>query len=216
MSFFPFVGLVIGCLTAGFDWTAKGIWPPSVAGVLAVAFLAVITRGLHLDGLADTADAVASGADREKALDIMRDSANGALGILSMVIVLLVKAACGVQLSALDAWKWFVLIPCFSRTGLVVLGSCSDYARSSGGLGASFAGRAGLQNLFLAVPTAVAAAWALCGIKAIVLLACFIIVSLGVSLWAGKKFGGITGDILGAHVEIQEMFLFLIAAAMIK
>ena len=216
MAYFPLTGLVAGCLTAGLDWTVKGIWPPAVAGVVAVTFLAFLTRGLHLDGLADTADAVASGADREKALEIMRDSANGALGILTMLLVLLVKCTCAVQLSLTASWQWFVIIPCFSRTGLVVLAAVSRYARSSGGLGALFTGKGSRQALFIAIPTAAAASWALNGLTGIALLACVIVLSLAVAAWSRNRFGGVTGDILGAHVELQEALLFLVATALVR
>ncbi len=213
MAFFPLVGLVIGGLTSGIDWAARGLWPPSIAGVVAVVFLALLTRGLHLDGLADTADAVASGADRERALEIMRDSTNGALGILAMVLVLMIKAVCAVQLSTHAAWQWFVLIPCFSRTGIVLLGAISEYARPSGGLGSPFAGRGVSRNLLLALPTTIAAAWTLAEATGVAMLAGVVAMSAIASLWARRRFGGTTGDILGAHVELQEALLFLASAA---
>jgi adenosylcobinamide-GDP ribazoletransferase len=179
-----------------------------------IALLALVTRGLHLDGLADMADAVASGADRDRALEIMRDSTNGALGILAMLMVVLIKMACAIQLSAMGSWEWLVLVPCFSRTGLVILGVSSCYARASGGLGESFAGKDNWIYLLVALPTALASAWALKGAAALVSVGGVVVVTLAVSRWAMKRFGGVTGDILGAHVELQEMLLFLVAVSL--
>lgn len=215
LAYFPFVGLIIGAVIAGFDWAAKGVWPATIAGTASVALMAFVTRGLHLDGLADTADAVASGRGREEALEIMRDSTNGALGILAMVIVLVMKSVSAVSISNMSAWQWFVIIPCFSRTGVVVLGAFSSYARTSGGLGSAFTGSGTARYLLLSLPTAAAAAWALCGVSGLSVLAVVIVCSLAVARWAEKKFGGVTGDVLGAHVELIEMFLFLSAAAIL-
>lgn len=191
------------------------MWPASICGVLDVAWLAFLTRGLHLDGVADTFDAIGSNADRDRALSIMRDSSNGALGVLALIIVILIKAVTVTELSRQGAWQWLMLVPCLSRTGINCLGSFSIYARPEGGLGEAFTGRASLRYLPMAAATAGAAAWILRGIAGISMLAAVGFLSLFTALWCRKKFGGITGDILGANVEIMEAAMFL-AAVIIK
>ena len=68
MIFFPLTGLILGGLLAGFNWAAEGLWPVSICGVFDAAWLALLTRGLHLDGVADTFDALGSNADMDRAL----------------------------------------------------------------------------------------------------------------------------------------------------
>lgn len=215
LTFFPLVGLMLGSLLAGFNWAAKGLWPASVCGVLDVAWLAFLTRGLHLDGVADTFDAIGSGAGRDRALEIMRDSSSGALGVLALIILVLVKAAAVTELSRNGAWQWLMIIPCLSRTGVNFSGAFSNYARQEDGLGEAFTGRSSLRYLPMALITAASAAWILRGSAGIVMLIAVGALSLLLSLWCRRKFGGVTGDILGAHVEIMETAMFLAAAAMV-
>ena len=215
LAFFPFVGLILGALLAGFDWAARGLWPDRVCGVLDVVWLALLTRGLHLDGVADTFDAIGSSAHRERALEIMRDSSSGALGVLAMVTVLLVKVAAVSELSGQAAWQWLILVPCLSRLGINILGSLSRYAREGGGLGEAFTGKASLKYLPLALVTAVAAAWILNGTAGVAMLAAVAAWCVPVALWCRGRFGGVTGDILGAHLETVEAAMFLAAAAIV-
>ncbi len=216
LAFFPLTGLVIGAIVAGFDWAARGVWPAQVCGVLDVVLLALITRGLHLDGVADTFDAIGSRADRERALEIMRDSSSGALGILAMISVLLVKVAASVELSSHAAWQWFILVPSLSRLGINVLGVLSVYARRSGGLGEAFTGRSALVYLPVAGLTAISAAWILCRIPGLVMLGLLALWCVPVALFCRHRFGGITGDILGAHLETAEAAMLLAAAALVR
>ncbi|MEA3386062.1 MAG: adenosylcobinamide-GDP ribazoletransferase [Thermodesulfobacteriota bacterium] len=213
LASFPLVGLLLGCLLAGFDSIAKNLWSPSVMGVMNVALLAFLTRGLHLDGLADTSDALGSGAGPEKALSIMRDSHSGALGILVLILVLLLKSSALAVLSGRGTWEVMLLCPCLSRWGLNVMASSSIYARPEGGLGKAFVGSGTRWTLALAGPTALGAAWFLWGLWGIWFFAGVVVWSLLVSLWFKKRLGGVTGDVLGGHLEISETLLFIGAAA---
>ncbi len=206
---------MFGSLLAGFDWASRGLWPVFVCGVLDVAFLALLTRGLHLDGVADTFDAVGSGMPRDRALEIMRDSSSGALGVLAMVLVLMLKAVALVQLSAHAAWNWFMLVPCLSRFGINLLGSLSRYARQGGGLGEAFTGRDAMRYLPVALVTAFSAAWILGGVNGLVMTAVLVAWSLLAAWWVRGRFGGVTGDLLGAHLEIAETAMFLWVAAIV-
>ena len=191
------------------------MWPVPVCGVLDVAFLAVLTRGLHLDGVADTFDAVGSGMPRDRALEIMRDSSSGALGVLAMVLVLMLKAVALVQLSAHAAWNWFMLVPCLSRFAINLLGSFSGYARKGGGLGEAFTGRKAMRYMPVALLTVLSAAWILGGASGLSMTGVLAACSLTAAWWMRCRFGGVTGDLLGAHLEITETAMFLWAAAIL-
>ncbi|HQJ31558.1 MAG TPA: adenosylcobinamide-GDP ribazoletransferase, partial [Syntrophales bacterium] len=87
LPFFPVVGLLIGMAAAAGDFVFSLLFPPGVAAVLTVLLLVLITGGLHLDGLADTADGIFSVRNRERMLEIMRDSRIGTMGVLAVVFV---------------------------------------------------------------------------------------------------------------------------------
>jgi cobalamin synthase len=117
---------------------------PSVA-VLVVALSAWVTRGLHLDGLADFADGLGGGSTREEALRIMRDPAVGAFGVIALVLVLVVKIA---AVDALPSAEALVLAPALARWTAVPMGVFLPYAREGQGLGAALTGDAGRFELF--------------------------------------------------------------------
>lgn len=145
----------------------------------------------------------------------MRDSSSGALGVLALVTLMLLKAAALTELSRHGAWQWLMLVPCLSRTGINFSGAFSTYARQEGGLGEAFTGRDASRSLPIAVIFAAAAAWILGGIAGIVMLLAAGVSSYLSALWFRQKFGGITGDILGAHVEILETAMFLASVALV-
>jgi adenosylcobinamide-GDP ribazoletransferase len=185
------------------------VFPPLLASLFLVILLTVLTGGLHLDGLADTFDALGSGKEREAMLAVMRDSSTGVMGILSIVSVFMTKV--------------FVLafiprnIESFAIAGMLVTSRWSmtvvlrffKYARAQG------KAREFVQNMSTPVLIAASCVAAIVsaagfGIRGIALLVVSGLFALGFSHFAAAKFGGITGDVLGAVNEISEC-VFLIA-----
>ncbi len=214
MAFFPLVGTILGCLVACFVWAAWDLWPPYLSGPLGCAWLAFLTRGLHLDGFADMADALGSGAAPERALEIMRDSRSGALGVAALVFLIVLKSSAFIFFISSRDWQWLVMAPCCSRWGLNVLASVSSYARPQGGLGESFTGKGTRIYLLLAGPTALAVGWFLLGWKGLMVVVATAIWSLLFAIFSRSRFGGVTGDILGAHVELSETMILLLGVAL--
>lgn len=208
----PLVGVVIGlaAATCGGLLVALGAGPP-LAGVGAVAVPAVLTRGLHLDGLADTADGLGSGKPAEDALQIMKQSDIGPFGVVTLVFVLLGQAA---SAAACYGHGWVyggtaVLIATVSaRTALVAACRRGVPAARPDGLGAAVAGAvppwpaAGCTAL-----CAVAAAAGGLGFGGQTPVRCGAAVLVGAV--AGEallrhcraRLGGVTGDVLGAVTE---------------
>ncbi|MBS3921456.1 MAG: adenosylcobinamide-GDP ribazoletransferase, partial [Deltaproteobacteria bacterium] len=87
MAFFPLVGLVIGLLLALGYYLLSFLLPKAIVLWLTIGFLVFLTRGLHLDGFADTIDGLASGGSREKILEVMRDSRIGAFGVIGLILL---------------------------------------------------------------------------------------------------------------------------------
>jgi len=197
MSVAPLVGLLIGLLLAGLLWLLSGA-PSLVAGGVTVALGVLVTRGLHLDGLADTVDALGSYRRGPEALEIMKKPDIGPFGVAAIVLTLLVQAAAITPAGAVLAWTAGRLaVPIACRRGVP--------AARPDGLGALVAGTVPAPVAAgLAIAVGVAAAWAVPGRPwqgpAAVAAALLVVVLL--VRHAVRRFGGITGDVLGAGVEL--------------
>jgi adenosylcobinamide-GDP ribazoletransferase len=185
--------------------TVIGLFPVATAA-LAIGAVALGSRGLHLDGLADTADGLGASYDRERALDVMRKGDSGPGGVATLVLVLIVQ--CGALAGAISAGHGVVAAVAGVVMGRCVLSMCCargvPSARPSG-LGATVAGSVAVP---LAVLVSVLAAGAACfapglpwwrGLLAVAVgyLAASVLLARCV-----RRLGGITGDVLGACVEI--------------
>ena len=233
-AWFPVVGLLLGAIVAGVDvlirlayaipWIpARGgeleflltgfrEFPFFLEGVVLVAVLALLTRGLHLDGLADTYDALAGGHDRERRLEILRDPHVGAFGVVAVVLLLLAKVS---ALSALpgESRLWtIVLVPCLSRWAILVVMDRFAYVRREG-LGTPFLHGSGRGRLPAGSAVAVVATVVLTGPVGLLLMAAAGLVAGAVGMWAKRRIGGVTGDIYGAACETSEATVLVLAVA---
>lgn len=206
----PLVGLVLGALAAGVGalvaWRAGGL----LGAVAAVAVPAALTRGLHLDGLADVADGLGSGRPAEDALRIMKQSDIGPFGVLTLLLVLLAQVAALAGTFGASPWRGALAVLAASVTARCALAwGCrrSVPAARPGGLGAMVAGTvptAGALAVTAAAALLLAALGATDGASALVLPAA-VAVGLGCALAllrrCVRRFDGITGDVLGALAE---------------
>ncbi len=216
MSFFPVVGLLIGSILAFFDYLAKGLLPRQVTDALIIAFLAFITGGLHLDGIADTADGLIGGkGDREKALAIMKDSRTGAMGVVAICLILLVKFMALDSIPSDMRPGALLLAPVLSRWGQVLVSYGSRPARSDNSLAGSF--MVYLKPAHLVAASVMAAAFAAMfgGLTGLSALAAAAIACLLLKIFFNRSIGGETGDTIGATSEIAEALVFIVFSAMI-
>jgi adenosylcobinamide-GDP ribazoletransferase len=208
----PFAVLPVALASAG---VAAGLAllgvPPVAAGVVCVALVALGTKAIHLDGLADTSDALGVPGDRDRALDIMKRGDVGPMGAASLVLVLALQAACLGDIVA-RPWGWAVATIglAASRCALAVCCASPVPAARPGGLGKAVAGTvpvvAALVNCAL---------WT--GLAGLVTLSPWGAVAVIVGQLAGagllalcvRRFGGITGDVLGAAVEVSAAVVLL-------
>ena len=204
---FPLAGLVIGAIVALFDLVAMALWPPLVVSALDVVLLAILTGAFHLDGLADMADGLYGHGDRERSLAIMKDSRVGAMGLVAVTLLLLVKST---ALSTVVGGRFLALfiVPAYARAGMIFGMRFLPYARGSEGTGSAFFETPlNIQDFrYLAVPVVFSLFLGWRGI----LLNFFYAATIGLLiLFYRRKLGGITGDLLGAMTEIIEASLFL-------
>jgi adenosylcobinamide-GDP ribazoletransferase len=211
---YPMVGLILGfilfILARLLGWANI---PVGTSAILLVMALAVLTRGFHLDGLADTADALLSHRSLERKLEILKDSHLGTFGVLAILADLWLKAS---LLSALAANNLFpahllVLFPIWGRLTASVVAVTSKPVGTGRGLGYNMVAYSGRQELFLACLYSIALSGVF-GLKAFLCALMAILVGyLLAKLWKAT-LGGVTGDLLGASVELGELaslFLFV-------
>ena len=206
--FFPLIGAAIGLVQLEVFRLLRPHLPSLVIAVLVVALSAWVTRGLHLDGLADFADGLGGGSTRDDALRIMRDPAVGAFGVIALVLVLAVKIA---AMDALPSAEALVLAPALARWTAVPVGFFLPYARESDGLGAAMTGGTGRFELFGSTVLAVAISLFLPLKLALLSWAAVLLVSFFVGGIARRRLGGMTGDVLGANVELAEASVLVAA-----
>ncbi|WP_404828809.1 adenosylcobinamide-GDP ribazoletransferase [Streptomyces dioscori] len=212
MSVAPVAGLAVGVLAAatGLLLLVLGAGP-LLAAVASAAVPAVLTRGLHLDGLADTADGLGSGKPAEDALRIMKQSDIGPFGVITLLFVLLTQVAALAQAYG-DSWGRGVLAAVVSATvgrlALTLAARAGVPGARAEGLGAVVAGVVSVRAavaVAVAVTALAAAAGALLGVYGVlgavlaVLLACAAAESL--LRRCVRRFGGVTGDVFGALEE---------------
>jgi adenosylcobinamide-GDP ribazoletransferase len=204
----PLVGLLLWVPAGGLLWAAGELGlSPLLAAALAVGLLALLTRGMHLDGLADTADGLGSGQHAESALAVMRRSDIGPFGVVTLLLVLLVQVAALAQLTGSGhgpAAVGAALV--VSRLVLPLACLRGVPAARAEGLGSAVAGSVTLPMGLLAVLLGFAALAMLTlgtgsdpwvtGLAPVGLVA-----GAALGARAVRRLGGVTGDVLGACVE---------------
>lgn len=220
LPWFPVVGLVLGTVPALLSMASDIlglVWPLALGTVLVLAGI-LLTRGLHLDGVADWADGFWGGRDREHTLRIMKDPCVGSFGTIALVIVLLAKWVGYVGL-ALDGngWRWIAAAYVLSRTMQVDLACGWNYARPEGGTGAAFIRDAGWRQWFPAFAVALVMLATLSYDYWRLLV--FLPLTWGFTRlfggWCQRKVGGVTGDLLGAASELIETGVLFVGACLV-
>jgi len=210
---FPLVGAAIGAGVGALAAALAGTMSPLLAVALALTVGTALTGALHLDALADTADALGA-RSRERALAIMRDPAIGAFGAVAIGLDLLLKVAALAALVRDDrVVRFAVAAGALSRLVPVILASTLRYARPGEGAGAALT-HGGRPRAAFAAVLAVAIAVAVAGVSGAQLagLTLALIVVLAVSF--RRWLGGVTGDLLGAALELAETAALVLAVAL--
>jgi len=210
-AFFPVVGLAIGSLLYGADRLLSPWLARPLSDALLITLLAVITGALHLDGLADVCDGLAARGNRERFLDIMKDSRVGAVGVVALVLGLLLKWQALAAVPAGIKWQALLLFPLLARCGQVLAMAGASHARNDG-LGATFITGIGSLQLATALGTTLAIAFALLPLKGLLAFIGIVALSLAVRGYFTRRLGGLTGDVLGCISELSEIFALLLFA----
>ncbi len=214
LPWFPVVGFILGLILYIIAWVwgclPFGSWHAGSA-VIVLAVEIWLTRGLHLDGLADWADSIGGSLSRVERLEIMRDSRIGTFGVLALILFLMAKGLAFERLLASGSFIWVIITLGISRGMMVELITTLPYARSDDGMGKRFVEGATTGHRLIS--------------HGLCLILCLPFGLLGFVFWGlamiitrifrrrcQKAFGGITGDLLGTVNEMVEGILLVLCA----
>jgi adenosylcobinamide-GDP ribazoletransferase len=201
MRFAPLTGAFLGLIAGGLLWTLHRVGTPALlAGALTVGSLALLTRGMHLDGLADTVDGLGSYRSREQALAVMKSPDVGAFGVSALVLTVLIQSAAFAVVTVPGAIAAVVT----GRLAAVIACRRGVPAARPEGLGAFVAGSVGWPAI--AANTLFALLIALFGVpgkpwQAIAAVIAAICLTFALLAHIKRRLGGITGDVLGFLIE---------------
>jgi adenosylcobinamide-GDP ribazoletransferase len=221
LDWFPVVGAVIGLAVGGVWWLAGRAWPPAAAAGVVVLADVVLTGYLHLDGLADAADGLLPPLPAERRLEVMADPAVGAFGAVTLFVVLVLRF--GAFASTVAAPLVVGALWCGSRTAMAVVARSMHYARP-GGLATAFVDGGddrpskprpaaavvpGVVGVVLALGMAVVGR----GAHGMAAVGAEVVGTTVVVVFARRRIGGYTGDVLGAAGVVGETVGLLVLAA---
>jgi cobalamin 5'-phosphate synthase/cobalamin synthase len=213
--FFPLVGAAMG-VGGVVILKLSFLFPAPLTALLVVAFWAVVTGAMHLDGLADTADGLGGGQTREEKLRIMRDPSVGSYGVVTLILSLAVKVtALSTLVTRGVATPYLILAPTLGRWATVPLAHLFRYAREGNeGLGAALTGRVGRWDVLGATAIAAVITYFAAGPDG---FSCWVAVVAILGLlgaWFKRSIGGVTGDTLGAACELCETVALVAAVGL--
>jgi adenosylcobinamide-GDP ribazoletransferase len=210
-AWFPLIGLALGAVVAGAERVLGALFPSLLDALLTVTVWKLLTGGLHLDGLADCLDGLV-GRDAGDRLRIMRDSRIGSFGAIGLILFLLLEVAAVSELAPGSRWRVLLAAPALARAMPPLVAWIFPSATPLG-QGAMF--RSGLTRARMFVALILGAVVALAALGVAGLVVCVLVGAAGVGLgwFYARRLGGVTGDVLGAVVEIAELVTLLTIVA---
>ncbi|MBU4564220.1 MAG: adenosylcobinamide-GDP ribazoletransferase [Desulfarculus sp.] len=204
-AWYSVVGGLVGLVLAGAAWVLGFKVPPLALAAVLVVLWGALTRFLHYDGVADTADALVHTTSRERALEIMKDTRLGSFGVAALAGVMLLKFGALASLSGASLWGAVVAAPALGRALAGILAGLMPPARPGVGLGAALAQESTLWPDVMCGACALAIALLAGGLAGAVASLAVLILGLVLALWFRRRIGGVTGDTLGAAIELGEV-----------
>lgn len=240
VCWFPIVGIVIGAILSVVSLLLQNVFPPFITNAFILITYIVITGALHLDGFADTCDGIYGGWNREKRLEIMKDSHIGSYGVIGLMCILGLRYACLLHMgeclfflntkdistgilpsfgepysrdaSSAAVTKIIVLclMPAVGRWAQVLAAGVSNYARDISGTGSFIVNGTTRKHVAIASVVPFVLILYLCRLRGLAVCAIIVVFTLFIIWYIKRKIGGMTGDTLGAINEAAEI-VFLLA-----
>ncbi|WP_323162062.1 adenosylcobinamide-GDP ribazoletransferase [Pseudomonas fluorescens] len=204
LLFYPLVGLLFGVILWALNIALAGT-PLLLHAALLLTVWVLLSGALHLDGLADSADAWLGGfGDRERTLTIMKDPRSGPIAVVTLVLVLLLKFAALLALIEQQQGMALIIVPLIGRAALLGLFLTTTYVRA-GGLGQALADHLPRKTGWQVLAVSAAVCVVIAGFNAVVALLLAVVVFIWLRHLMVRRLGGTTGDTAGALLELLEM-----------
>lgn len=209
LAYFPLVGLVLGLILLGLDLGLSLVLPQLLADAAVIVVLIVLTGALHLDGLMDTCDGLATGRSASESLQIMRDSRVGSFGMLGAFSILLFKYVALISIPFPGKLAALLVMPVLGRWAMVCSIFAHPYVRPAG-TGRAFKEGAVGRRMITATLLALALSLVIIGLQGLALVVGVGLVTWVLGSWLSGRLGGLTGDVYGASGELGETFTLLL------
>ncbi|WP_408955878.1 adenosylcobinamide-GDP ribazoletransferase [Natroniella sp. ANB-PHB2] len=214
MLYFPVIGSLLGLLLVGINYLGELYLPELVTNSLLLGGMVALTGGIHLDGLMDTCDGIFSGRQKERVLEIMKDSRVGAFGVIGLVVLFILKFSLFVEAPIADKSLLLLYFPTISRWSIVYATFHYPYVRKEG-LGKAYVNHFTMTHFLLATAWTMVLGIILFGLTGIVIhlvswLAVILIAKIIIN-----QIDGLTGDSYGAINEFMEVAALLIMVVLV-
>jgi adenosylcobinamide-GDP ribazoletransferase len=211
IKYFPLVGAIIGIFLYGINILAGKITENrQIAAIIIIIAEIFITGLIHIDGLADTADGLFSYAEKEKILEIMKDSRVGTNGAVALILYFMTKV---ILLSEIRP-EYIILYPVISRMSTSINAGLGEYARKNG-MSNGIIGKNGKKEAVISIIITMILSFIILKAKGLIILIFAILFILLLMKGVKRKIGGITGDTMGASLELTSI-LVLLAGVVLK
>jgi adenosylcobinamide-GDP ribazoletransferase len=211
-GWFPLAGFAIAVALSLEDLILARFFDLTIRSLLIVISLTIVTGALHLDGLADTADALGAGRDRARALVILRDSRIGSFGAAAIFFALALKVVALATLAGARRYTAIFTAVGLARWAMVAVAGRIPYLRAEGAGSAILASGSEPRNLTIASLTVMAAMLPLASRTVLAAILAAIAITLAIRAFYRRWLGGVTGDLIGACGELVEIAVLLIFA----
>jgi adenosylcobinamide-GDP ribazoletransferase len=214
LGFFPASGLVIGLVLVVLNWVLTPLLPRPVLDCLLLLILCALTGGQQLAGMADLVDRRVEGRGRERMLRITKDRRVGAVGVVVLIMVLLLKYLSLVNVPLAGKGAALLFMPCAGRWVQVILSAFCPYARTGEGTGSWIVDQATEREVLLASGTLLAAALILFGMPGVFLVFLLGLATMILMRYVQIRLGGVAGDVLGSASEVVEVLTLILILAL--
>lgn len=206
--YFPLVGFFLGIILVVLEYLTACFLPMSVVILILLTAMVIITGGLHLDGFADTIDALASGKSGKAGLELMHRGNTGPAGAGAITLSLAMKYFTISEFFGIGLYRALILFPMLGRMAVVLGCWLFPYARSSG-TAKPFVKKIALKDFMVSFIITFIASIILSGIRGLAIMGFIMLLVIISGKYLVKRFGGITGDNLGFINELSELIALL-------
>jgi len=208
--FYPIVGILLGLILIGLNIILSMFLHREIVDIFLLLSLTILTGGLHLDGLCDLVDAYKGGTNKETIITIMKDTHVGAMGVVGVIFLILIKYAALTNIPLDLKNTYLVIAPTIGRWSILQMVFTSRYARTTNGLGSPLIKYTTTKGLILGLTTTLLPTILLLEIKGIIIWIISVIFTLWFTKHNEEKIGGVTGDIMGATCELNETLILIL------